>query len=252
MRFIISVFAILFGVFFMSPLMAADSSNAVKVVISQIQERPYHIKVEIPQLQGLADQSIQQKVNQNIYEVIYKYIENFKQDVTKNKTGSGLEKKGNLTITSKTLFADHKYLSVMLEITAYHGHMAHPDNQLQTLNYYLPEAKLLELKDLFTTGDYLKTIAVFAQKDLIGRLPKLYDYDPKAMPEHFNYNEVKAWVERGTEAKAQNYQHFSLQPQQLVFYFDYYQVGPRPFGVMEVTVPLTNLQNILQPKYRNV
>lgn len=249
MRFFIFVLALV-SIIFVQPIMAADGINITAV---QIKTQPSNMKVNVkmPQIHGLVNQQVQQRVNQNIHDTIYKYIDTFKQEATKNTIGSG-KQKSNLTITYKTIFVDKNYLSLMLEITAYHPRMAHPDNQLQTLNYYLPEAKLLELKDLFTTQDYLKQISTFAAADLVERIPQMYGYDPKAVPEHFNYQDAKDWVLRGTEGKAENYQHFSLQPQKLIIYFDYYQVGPRPTGIVEVSIPITKLQKIFEQKYVSI
>lgn len=227
--------------------MAAGGINIAAVQI-KMPSSNMNVNVKMPQIHGLVDQQIQQKVNQNIHDTIYKYIDTFKQEAAKSTIDSS-KQKSNLTITYKTIFVDKNYLSLMFEITAYHPRMAHPDNQLQTLNYYLPEAKQLGLKDLFTTHDYLKQISDFAAADLVARIPQIYGYDPKVVPEHFNYQDAKDWVLRGTEGKAENYQHFSLQPQKLIIYFDYYQVGPRPAGIVEVSIPLTALQKMFKQEY---
>lgn len=113
---------------------------------------------------------------------------------------------------------------------------AHGNTAFRTFNFNLNEEREITLDDLLDDAG-LETVEPIARQQLQDRLGEMLDAD---------------WLEEGTAPNPQNYQHFVLTPEAIVFYFPPYQVAPYAAGTQSVAVPLSDLQHVLAAPFLSV
>ena len=61
--------------------------------------------------------------------------------------------------------------------------------------------------------------------------------------------EIDQWILDGTNMNPDNYQVYTLDSDEIVFYFQPYQVAPYATGIPEVHIPLSDMEAILGPVF---
>ncbi|NDV19527.1 DUF3298 domain-containing protein [Pseudodesulfovibrio sp. JC047] len=127
--------------------------------------------------------------------------------------------------------ASRRFTSVKLDISVYTGG-AHANHWPKTWIFDLVDGHQLTLNDLFTDPESaLPNIAKLCQATLISSL------GPENQPT----------ILAGTAPKPENYKHFILTPEGLVFFFPPYQVASFADGEQIVTIPYSLLTEDLAP-----
>jgi len=123
------------------------------------------------------------------------------------------------------------------------------------IKYFDSDGKLIALSDLFSdAGAALDALSREARRQLEGRFDaKLHE----TLPEKDQGGALKAmhdWVERGTEAKAENFAVFLVDGLDakaigLTLIFAPYQVASYADGTQQVEVPAKVFYKLLKPEY---
>lgn len=139
-----------------------------------------------------------------------------------------------LDIQYETASFSPDYLSLSFVIYTFGGG-AHGMTYFETFTFDLANGVELSLDDIFRPdAAYLEVIAPLAQAALAEPLGEMADAE---------------WIAQGTAPVAENYQNWVLTPDALVFTFEQYQVAPYAAGPQTVTIPLSDVQDILAPEF---
>lgn len=112
---------------------------------------------------------------------------------------------------------------------------AHPNAFYRTFTFDLATGKELAIGDLFAPrSDYLKRISAIAEFELSKTLADMADIE---------------YIRQGVTPEALNFQSFAIEGKDLVLIFPPYQVAPYAAGTQKVSVPLSQLAEILKPAY---
>lgn len=118
---------------------------------------------------------------------------------------------------------------------------AHPNTVYQVFTFDTQTGAQLGLGDLFTVSTYLNELSTIANQ----QLPSIL-----ADREQVNVSEVDTdYMAQGSAPKAENYQDWYLNGNNLVIVFPPYQVGPYALGTIEMPISLSQL-SLLKVGYR--
>ncbi len=140
---------------------------------------------------------------------------------------------GGLTTTYEILFASQDIISISFR----HSYMAtfHPIDGFESINYDLKTGRPLQLKDVFKAKiKYLRVLSKLSRNKLA---------------EEFQMSEADWWIEKGTAPIEKNFGAWNITPEGLVISFGDYQVGTYAMGAPSITIPLTDLKNLLNGRY---
>jgi hypothetical protein len=113
---------------------------------------------------------------------------------------------------------------------------AHPNTFYRTFTFDLATGKELAIGDLFVPkSEYLKRLSAIAEFELSKSLGDLMDIE---------------YIRQGVTPEALNFQSFALEDDNLVLIFPPYQVAPYAAGTQTVTIPLSQLTEVLKPEYQ--
>lgn len=213
-----------------SPSPSPTSAAPVMIVSLQKQEDSpdrYTIKINYPYLQGASDPRFQ-LFNQEVDKLVSQTSQDFKNNLQSititpdpNFTTSSFQ-----SVDYTIQYGEHGLLSVLFTVDFYVAGAAHPNQYFETLNLDIGAGKVLALKDLFKPGaDYLKAISTYSIQDLTrqGRL----EWDTGAAPQEDNFH---SW---------------NITPVGLLISFDPYQVTSYALGPQAVTIPYSDMKDIL-------
>lgn len=120
---------------------------------------------------------------------------------------------------------DQNVVSVVFEEYSFEGG-AHGATNFVPLNYNVKTKQEIKLADLFPNQtDYLKKISAFCVADLI-----------KQVIDRMESTEG-AWIQDGAGPKPENYSVFLINKDNMVFYFQQYQIAPGAAGDFKVVFP---------------
>ncbi len=192
------------------------------------------LNVEYPTITGFKSKSSELSFNETLKSLIEGEIAAFKEE-TKNSIPypdevsqrSEFGSKYEIGVATSTL------VSIRFNNYAYSAGAAHPLSYVVAFNYDITRNKLIGLGDLFTVGSpYLQRIS---EKATAG-LEEKFKEDLEGLAD---------WIKTGAAPKEENYQLFEIKPEGLVVIFNPYQVGPYVIGVPDVTIPYSDLQDII-------
>jgi len=232
-------------IFFILPL--SIHSQTMKVVNKSFSENDkklnYYITADYPQadfgpeaLMGV--RGISDDINNGIDTIVNNIISGFKNSVSEmtnhtamNGLGSSLEIKGDASVIAGTIFS-----AQIKEFSAVIG-MAHPNTIITSYNYCITSGGLLtDISGLFLhQSDYLKYISDYCKMDL------------KMNAERNGYTNINEMIETGASPDVKNFSVWNLSDDMLNITFNAYQVAPYVFGIQSVSIPLSNMTNMINP-----
>ena len=233
-------------IFFILPL--SIHSQTMKVVNKSFSENDkklnYYITADYPQadfgpeaLMGV--RGISDDINNGIDTIVNNIISGFKNSVSEmtnhtamNGLGSSLEIKGDASVIAGTIFS-----AQIKEFSAVIG-MAHPNTIITSYNYCITSGGLLtDISGLFLhQSDYLKYISDYCKMDL------------KMNAERNGYTNINEMIETGVSPDVKNFSVWNLSEDMLNITFNAYQVAPYVFGIQSVSIPLSNMTNMINPE----
>lgn len=186
----------------------------------------------------------QDEINSKITEFVQSHIANFKSDVT--LLFEGPVPPGGYPSWKYELNIDydvHRYckeiISFKFNIISYTGG-AHTIRDIKTMTFNLESGKVVDLNDTFKEdSNYIDIISQKSAEQLIesGRLGNMLNEE---------------WVRDGTAPKEENFKHFALTDNSIIFYFPHYQVAPWIAGEQYVDIMYEELLTILNPDFINI
>jgi hypothetical protein len=139
-----------------------------------------------------------------------------------------------LDITYEELKHTDTLVSLVFTVYEFTGG-AHGMTTTQTYTFDLQNGVLLTLDDLFLdTAAALEVISPIVQAEITTRLGEMLDTQ---------------WLADGSGTNPANYQAFALDGDNLIFYFQPYQVAAYAAGTQVVSIPLSDLANVLKPEF---
>jgi len=184
-------------------------------------EYGYHVWA--PHIVG-PDQPMVDAFNRAVDGFVAFAIDDFKVGVNQAAMGPG----SSLWITHTVTAVTDDLVSVLFYVDGYVQGAAHPFHYAHTLNYDLPEARVLDLSDLFIPGTgYLDALSEYSLDDL-------------------RRQGVLEWVD-GALPAAENYQRWNITPDGLLISFDEYSVAPYAAGPQAGLIPYSVLEELVDP-----
>jgi hypothetical protein len=221
-----------------SPLPATEAPTSAPLISQQVTvvsqpfsetnpNPPFTINAQIPQLTG-SDDSRVTAFNQRLKDLVTKEVDAWResfQQVTVVTNGSSLDETYTLISQIGDLW------SLKFDFRFYSDGAAHPGLYSITLNYDLGQDRELALQDLFLpNSSYLEAIANYCVTEL-SKNPGFED----------------PWTE-GAKPTLENYHNWNITPDGLLITFDMYQVAPGASGPIQVLVPYSQLQTVINPQ----
>ena len=223
-------------IFFILPL--SIHSQTMKVVNKSFSENDkklnYYITADYPQadfgpeaLMGV--RGISDDINNEIDTIVNNIISGFKNSVSEMTNHTA---KGDASVIAGTIFS-----AQIKEFSAVIG-MAHPNTIITSYNYCITSGGLLtDISGLFLhQSDYLKYISDYCKMDL------------KMNAERNGYTNINEMIETGASPDVKNFSVWNLSDDMLNITFNAYQVAPYVFGIQSVSIPLSNMTNMINPE----
>ena len=132
---------------------------------------------------------------------------------------------------------DSEMFETLFEYDSYTGG-AHPNHELFTLNFMLPDGAQVYLPEIVGL-DGIKRVSELARKNLIDELTK--GSDPSSNED---------MVRMGTEPQADDFDIFTITKSELILYFSDYQVAPYASGPQMTRIPLSKLRGVVRRNWR--
>lgn len=141
-------------------------------------------------------------------------------------------------ITYETFQHSSAVNSVLFNVYSYTGG-AHPNTYFQTFTFNTDTNTVYTLADLFKTDVAVPDVLVpFVRADLQETLKDFPDFIESGTDPH---------PDQTTYPGLDNYANWVLTPDALVIYFPPYQVAPYVAGPQQVSIPLAELKDMLNP-----
>jgi serine/threonine protein kinase len=203
-----------------------SSGGSYTIVSKTIRRKTGKMKVEVsyPQLEGLSDDDVQKRFNERVLALVTKDIGGVSGDEGEHGIGFSVDhRSGNL---------------VSVIFGAYYEMVgaAHGQSYNFSYHYDLGHNKELELSDFFSPGvSHLSLLSKLCAKDIAKQKRK------NGMEDIYEDGEATALEALKDDAT------FYPSATGLVFIFDPYQVGSYAEGYYVVSIPYSQLRNIIDP-----
>jgi Protein of unknown function (DUF3298)/Deacetylase PdaC len=220
-----------------------------KVLKETNKKQGYEIEAQYPQVTGGMDNRFE-KFNQEVKSWVTRQVSDFKKSMVEAAKDAAAEPAdptaspepkptgpaSSLDISYTIALAKDDFVSVKFEIGSFSSGAAHPNSSSAVINYDVKAGKTLKLADLFNPGaKYLQTISAYCIKDLKQR-SKTKD----SMLDDTS-------IANGAAADAKNFQSWAITKKGLEITFDPYQVAAYAAGPQIVTVPYSDLKELIKP-----
>lgn len=213
---------------------SAALSSGLTVQSSPVEEAgtepPYTIKAQVPYLQGSDDARVQ-SFNAYLKQIVQNEIDGFKTNTLAYASTPPMVNGSSLEIQYSVLGQRGDIWSIQFLVYFYADGAAHPGHYSISVNYDLANSREVTLDELFLPGsDYLMTLADISKAELATRDIGFESFST------------------GADPLPENYTRWNLSNEGfLVVTFDEYQVAPYAAGPQTVTIPVSQLQTIVNP-----
>jgi hypothetical protein len=177
-------------------------------------------------------------INADVERIVNGMISDFESGVnelehkTINGNGSQLDISSDASVTGGSLF------SARLTKFSYYAGAAHPMTIISTFNYStFAYGEIDSIGKLFRTDSgYLKFISNYC-------ITKLREHAVKE-----GYDNIDDMIVDGASAKEENYKNWYVESDSLVIIFNPYQAGPYVMGIQTVSIALSEMTAMIDPK----
>lgn len=195
----------------------SGSSEAVQLVEQNLS--PETFRILYPIVSNMVNKDVQSKINQSIIDEVSRL---FKNSVLLPEQVEFTEVFGTYEIKLN----EKGLLSILFSMYTYVYHAAHGITKYSSLTFDTTTGEVYKFSDLFTSK--------------INYIPILSDIAKKYIKE----NDITLINEyKGIE----NNQEFYLTPEELVIYYQVYAYTPYAYGLFQIPISYTQIQNLLGP-----
>jgi hypothetical protein len=205
-----------------------------------VSRKTYTINAEYPQMEVPSDalmgvRGTLMDFNQPIEDIINFQTAKFVTSVTIDRVADSGLGMSSLTVMPDVTSDSKNVFSLKFEFFTELYHEAHPNSVFESYNFSYDQWQPFRLKDMFdTTSNYLKVISDYCRNDLMKQFKELG-------------KDISGGIDKGTEPAEENFKTFNISGDRLLITFQYYQLGPRPFGAPVVSMPLKELKGFINP-----
>ncbi|MBK8550388.1 MAG: DUF3298 domain-containing protein [Ignavibacteria bacterium] len=237
------VFICIFILCFAFAKSGAQTINVTyKTISGSNPDMDYTISATYPQVDFGPDalmgvRGVASDINNSLDTTVDGIIKDFIKQVSEmpKKIVNGMGSK--LEITSNGWVSNESLLSAELNTFCNIAGMAHPLTTVTTFNYSIISTGQLELSNLFlSNAEYLNYISAVCIKQLTD----------KALKE--GYGNINDMILSGASADAKNFSEWTVKNDSLDIIFNVYQVMPYVMGIQTVSIPLSDMTNMIDPK----
>lgn len=196
-----------------------DESGKGAVQLLEQNIAPASFKLSYPIVTNMADKAVESRINQAIIDEVSRL---FKNSVLYPEQINFIEILGTYEIKLN----EKGLLSILFSIYTYVYHAAHGITIYSSLTFDTHTGRVYKFSDLFTSK--------------INYIPILNDIARK----YIEKNDIMLINEyKGIEPN----QEFYLTPDELVIYYQVYAYTPYAYGLFQIPIPYTQIQNLLGP-----
>lgn len=211
------------------PKEARSLSYASIVKLAEGIDPSYSLDVEHPQFTGLGREH-DSALNESVEQFVSNEISLFESMLTSSNIEAA-EAPNNLTLRYRVLNADERFVSVEFIRSSYVSGAAHPDIKAVTLNWIPTQKIVIEGGELFKPGSaYLERLSDLAREKLA------LNHDLAAT--------ASLW-EEGLAPTRENYGVLGVRGDSLIVFFNPYQIAPYAAGIIEISIPLHEINDIV-------
>lgn len=202
-----------------------------------IREEPYINSILNIPIININNKTIQNSINNMLRREVLGFYEKVKQEASQyysDAKGVGI----NPFIANVTFDVKENENNIISIYTIYYQYSggAHGYNNDITYNINLSDGKLIELKDLFKKNiDYKSIINEKINKQIDEKIKEYGESTPI-----YDFKGIK------------DNQQFYLQDNNLVIYFELYEIAPYAAGIPKFEIPLKELKDVLNEKYKEL
>lgn len=241
----VAVFFILISAaaaFYFRPMFGEPKELLSEFSVSN-QDELYEIDVKYPQILG-ADE-----FNQSLSQLISHKIELFKQNAAEAREarqataqpGEYTEMPFDFICKWEKVFESPEQVNFVLDIYYYEGG-AHGMEEILAFNYDLKNKKQISFSDfLKSSQNSLEKVSALAVMDIVSQIE-----ETGSLVDEFSMD----WIKEGASADWENYKNFNFDEDNLIIYFQRYQVAAGAFGPITVAIPKETLDSNSIPYLR--
>lgn len=187
------------------------------------------VNIEIPIIFGIKDKNVQKDINLKIYDEVMNFKEGIEKDnveyLKDSKEYKYPVKPFGIYVNYNIHFCSKDILSLTLDEYSYEGG-AHGMTERKSYNISLKNGKELSYKDLFKNDDNWKKIISDKVKREMTANKDIYFEDSIK-----NFSTIK------------DNQPFYIEKDNIVIYFEQYDIAPYAAGIREFRIPLKEFKN---------
>lgn len=213
-----------------------------KTLSEKSSDTSYVIYASYPQVDFGPDalmgiRGIAQDINNSIDNSISEIISKFKNDVAELTDKFVNGHNSTLEITSDAWISNGKILSVKVQTFENVSGMAHPMTTISTYNFTEDGNGPVNLSQLFLSNSgYVNFISNYCISQL------------KNTAQKENYENIDEMIEQGAFPDLKNFSEWTIRNDSLNIIFNPYQVAPYVMGIQNVSISLSELTSLLDPK----
>ncbi len=237
------IFFVAFALFFSTHLIYSQTMSITYKSISQNESSlndsvtAIYPQVDFGPEALMGIRGIAQDINTSLDTLVKEMIKRFDGEVflldDKNVNGMG----SMLEITSTANISGGTLLSVQISEFKNLSGNAHPLTTITTFNYSITSVGILNMSNLFLKdSDYLNYVSDFSINELRIRAKKE------------GYENIDDMITSGASAKQENFTNWLIHNDSLEIIFNPYQVAPYVFGIQSVTISLSSMLIMIDPK----
>lgn len=223
---------------------SGNTGNQITLVSDKVNttESTYTLDLNIPQVKGLSDQTMQKDINDRLEKIATDIQTGFKKEIADIVLDPNFPKSG-MGMDYQAYTLSPQIISLTINASPYSAGAAHPNHVTTSFTYDIDTKKEVTFVDLFNTKTkYLERLSSLTITQLIDESKKKGTY----------YEAEEQMIREGAAPKAENFANFAIQAGSLVLIFDPYQVGPYAEGVQSVTLSEAELTDVLSNEGRKL
>jgi hypothetical protein len=202
----------------------------------------YSINANYPQVDFGPDalmgvRGIASDINNSLDTAVNGIIKNFEASVSGIPTEALNGNESSLEITGKGWVSNGSLFSGELTVFNNVAGMAHPLTTVSGLNFDINGNGPLSVSELFIkNSEYLNYISTVCVSQLTSHADKE------------GYQNIKDMILEGTAADVNNFDNWVVENDSLTIIFNPYQVGPYVMGIQSLSIPLSEMTAMIDPK----